>query len=245
MICYHKGKYIPQEQLNLAVSTPAFQYGYGVFTSLRTEEGEGKLLSRHLERLKSNCEHIGLGFPQLNFADIIRDLVRLNNSPNLRIKIILYEDLNQQTGLIVIASQLNIYTSPISLTVISQNYEQNSFRSIKSLNYLENVLLHRQAVAKGFEEGLLVNSHNLICECCYANIFFIKEGTIHTPIANNNILNGIMRQEFIRQHSVIERDILLTELTTFDQVFITNSVQGLVPVKQIDENLYKPLTVLH
>ncbi len=240
MICYHNGKYLEEAEITISAGTTAFQYGYGVFTSLRTEDGVAKLIDKHLERLKSNCAYVGLTFPNLNFEDIIQDLSRLNNSLNLRIKIILFEESNQQTGVIIIASQLNIYTKPIKLTVISQSYEASNLRKIKSLNYLENVILHRNSFKKGFDEGLLVNSQNLICECCYANIFFIKAGRIHTPKAdNNNILNGIIRQVIIKENPVIERDIFLNELPSFEDAFITNSVQGIVYVKQIDEVKYK------
>ncbi|MBI9032735.1 aminotransferase class IV [bacterium] len=239
MICYHNGNYIDEDTIKLGVSSPAFQYGYGIFTSLRTKDGQAKLLSKHLERLESSSSLIGIDYPEINFGEIIEKLVKLNDNPNLRIKIIIHEESYQQSGVLVLASQLNLYPKPIKLTLISKNYEANSLRKIKSLNYLENVYLHRRALNEGFDEGLLVNSQNLICECCYANIFFIKEGRIHTPKAdNNNILNGIIRQEIIKQNTVIERDIFLDELPSFEDAFITNSVQGIVYIEQIDELKY-------
>jgi len=146
----------------------------------------------------------------------------------------IFEETNNQVGLLITASELHINQNSRKLTVISNNYETSSLRKFKSLNYMENVLLHRKAIQAGFDEGLLVNSQGIICECCYANIYFVKQGIIYTPLANGNILNGIIRQELIKSFPIIERDILLTELASFEQVFITNSVQGIVYVEQID-----------
>ncbi len=238
MIAYYNGQFIDEEQIKISLSSPAYQYGYGVFTSFRTHKGKVSFLEKHIERLKLSCLKVGLNFSNVNYENIITELIKLNNESDLRIKIIIHLEENEESGLIILASKLQLMKSPIRLTIVSTSYEANDYRNIKSLNYLENVFLHKQALNKGFDEGLLVNSQNIICECCYANIFFVKEGKIYTPKTNNNILNGIARQEFIKRNPVIERDISLDELNSFDQVFITNSVQGVVKVGFIDEIEY-------
>lgn len=235
MICFHNGHYLDEKDVKIPVDCPGFQYGFGVFTTLRTEEGKAIFLPEHINRLRVNSAKIALSFPDIAYQEIIQHLLVKNKQDNLKIKIIIYQEKNNQSGLLITASELKLWHSPIKLTIISKNYQANDFRDIKSLNYLENVLLHRKALQNGFDEGLLVNSQNLICECCYANIFFGKDGKIFTPKANNNILNGIMRQDFIKRNSVTERDISLAELTSFDHVFITNSVQGIVRVGSIDD----------
>ncbi len=238
MISYYNGQFIAEEQIRLSVSSPGYQYGYGVFTSFRTHKGKVSFLEKHIERLKLSCLKIGMKFPNVNYESVITELIKLNNDSELRIKVIIHLEENGASGLVVLASKLQLMKPPLRLTIISNSYDANDFRKIKSLNYLENVYLHKQALNKGYNEGLLVNSQNIICECCYANIFFVKEGKIYTPKANNNILNGITRQEFIKRNPVIERDISLDELTSFDQVFITNSVQGIVKVRSIDDLEY-------
>ena len=177
---------------------------------------------------------IGITFPKVDYRVIISELICRNNNINLRLKIIIFEETNSWVSLFITASEFQANITPKRLKVISHNYEASMLRDVKSLNYMENVLLHRNAIQSGYDEGLLVNSQNFICECCYANIFFVKQGNIYTPKANGNILNGIIRKELIKSFPIIEKDILLTDLHSFEQVFITNSVQGIVYVEQID-----------
>jgi len=233
MISYYNGRYLPQESILISGESPAFQYGLGVFTSLRTKQGKAILLTQHLNRLNENAKKLGLTLPSADYEEIIQELVRLNKSEKLRLKIILFEDTNKKTGLLIMTSQFQANNTPRKLTVISDNYQPSMFRNIKSLNYMENVILHREAIRNGFDDGLLVNSRELICECCYANIFFVKECIIYTPKANGNILNGIIRQELMKEFPIIEKDILLSELASFEQVFTSNSVQGISFVKEI------------
>lgn len=246
MQCYYNDEYFEENSLNISIKAPSFQYGYGVFTSLRTKQAKAILLAQHLERLRYSCNFIGILFPARDYQAIISELVTRNNHQTLRLKIIIFEETNNQVSLLITASEFIPNTSPKRLIVISQNYGPSLLREIKSLNYIENVLLHRRAINAGYDEGLLVNSQGIICECCYANIFFVKQGEIYTPKANGNILNGIIRQELIRTFPIIEKDILLTDLPSFEQVFISNSVQGIAYVKQIDNYNYnsRPITEL-
>lgn len=238
MVFYYNGEFIDQNRLKVSVTAPGFQYGYGVFTSLRTNQGKAILLAEHLNRLAESCVKIGVPFPKVDYHEIIEQLLVRNGFQDLRLKIIIFEDINSEASLLILVSEFMANRAFKQLTIISQNYEKTMLKEIKSLNYMENVLLHRKAVQAGFDEGLLTNSQNIICECCYANIFFVKQGSIYTPKANGNILNGIIRQQLIKSFPIIEKDIQLAELPTFEQVFITNSVQGVVYVEKIEQHSY-------
>jgi 4-amino-4-deoxychorismate lyase len=240
MIAYHNGCYRSESEINIPLTCSGFQYAYGVFTSLRTKDGIALDLDKHILRLKTSCAKLKLTFAQVDYKEIISNLLVLNKKDDLRIKIIIYEDLGGESSLIILTSQLNLLQEAIRIKVISHTYQANDFRNIKSLNYLEQVFLHRLANKQGYDEGLLVNSQGMICECCYANIFFSKKGKIYTPKANNNILNGIMRQEIIDKYPVEEVDIYLNDLASFEQAFISNSVQGVVAVKSIDDIEFSP-----
>jgi len=63
MICYYNAKYLEQDNIFIPVEISGFQYGYGVFTSLRTNQGKALLLSEHIKRLKESCNAIGIAFP--------------------------------------------------------------------------------------------------------------------------------------------------------------------------------------
>lgn len=243
MINYYNGEFLEEKLINIPMEASGFQYGYGIFTSLRTNNGEPILISAHLERLKDSCKVIGLSFPEVDYLKIIHELIKRNRDINLRLKIIIFEKSINQVGLLISATEFKAEYSPKTVTLISDNYEACNLRKIKSLNYMENVMLHRKALKTGFDKGLLINSDNLVCECCYANIFLVKNNKIYTPKANANILNGIIRQQLINSFPIIEKDIRREDLPNFDKVFTTNSVQGIVYIKQIDEFRYNSLPI--
>ncbi|WP_290981865.1 aminotransferase class IV, partial [Hyphomicrobium sp.] len=83
-----------------------------------------------------------------------------------------------------------------------------------------------------------------VAECTGANIFFIKDGVIHTPTADC-FLNGITRKTVIslakaRGISVVERDIMPEELPSFTECFITGTAAEVTPVSEIGEHRFKP-----
>ena len=83
-----------------------------------------------------------------------------------------------------------------------------------------------------------------VAEATGANIFFVRDGAIHTPTPDC-FLNGLTRQTVIglakeRQIEVIERAIMPDELSTFSECFITGSAAEVTPVSEIGEHIYKP-----
>ena len=88
-----------------------------------------------------------------------------------------------------------------------------------------------------------------VAEATGANIFFTRDGAVHTPIADR-FLNGITRQSAIRlakarQIEVIERRITPDELPTFDECFITGTAAEVTPVAEIAEHSFKPGEISH
>jgi branched-chain amino acid aminotransferase len=102
---------------------------------------------------------------------------------------------------------------------------------------------HR-AERRGYADALMFDWQGRVAECTGANIFFVKNGAIHTPIADC-FLAGITRATVIdlaraRGFEVIERRIMPTELGEFDECFITGTAAEVTPVGEIGEHHYKP-----
>ncbi|HEV7960228.1 MAG TPA: branched-chain amino acid aminotransferase, partial [Rhizomicrobium sp.] len=110
--------------------------------------------------------------------------------------------------------------------------------------YMICTLSKHAAEANGYADAMMLDYRGYVAEATGANIFFIKDGSLHTPIADC-FLNGITRQSVIaiakaHQIPVIERHILPDELTQFSECFITGSAAEVTPVSEIGPYRFKP-----
>ena len=110
--------------------------------------------------------------------------------------------------------------------------------------YMICTISKHKAEKKGCADALMFDWQGRVAECTGANIFFTKDGAIHTPIADC-FLNGITRQTVIelakqRGMDVVERRILPDELPTFNECFIVGTAAEVTPVAAIGSYQYTP-----
>ena len=106
------------------------------------------------------------------------------------------------------------------------------------------MLFRSRAERRGFADAMMLDWQGRVAECTGANIFFIKDGKIHTPIADC-FLSGITRATAItlaRRHNieVIERRIMPEELSGFSECFITGTAAEVTAVSQIADWSFTP-----
>ncbi len=110
--------------------------------------------------------------------------------------------------------------------------------------YMICTISKHKAERKGYADALMLDWQGRVAECTGANVFFIKDGTIHTPIADC-FLDGITRRTVIelarrRGFEVIERRISLDELAGFNECFITGTAAEVTPVAEIAQYRFTP-----
>jgi branched-chain amino acid aminotransferase len=110
--------------------------------------------------------------------------------------------------------------------------------------YMICTLSKHAAEAKGYADAMMLDYRGYVAEATGANMFFVKDGSVHTPIADC-FLNGITRQSVIaiakaHQIPVIERHIKPDELSQFSECFITGSAAEVTPVSEIGPYKFKP-----
>ena len=110
--------------------------------------------------------------------------------------------------------------------------------------YMICTLSKHAAEAKGYADAMMLDYRGYVAEATGANMFFVKDGSVHTPIADC-FLNGITRQSVIaiakaHQIPVIERHIKQDELSQFSECFITGSAAEVTPVSEIGPYKFKP-----
>jgi branched-chain amino acid aminotransferase len=106
--------------------------------------------------------------------------------------------------------------------------------------YPNNARALFEARARGFDNAVMCDALGNVAELATSNLFMVKDGVVHTPIANGTFLAGITRQRVIgllRKAGVIvvERTLSYKELGTADEIFSTGNYSKVVPITRIDE----------
>ncbi len=213
-----------------------FYFGMGAFETLAVKNGVALMCKEHLARL-----HHSLKF--FNISNVIsevqiREFIARHQFINGVLKIAVSEkniDIsvreNPYTG--------EIYRKGFHLWVSSfPRNEASLLTSHKTLNYAENIIAKRIALSHQAQEALFLNTKGEISEGSSSNIFFIKGKQLFTPSKDSGILPGIMREIICAGENVQERKITLSDLSEFEECFITNSVIGVMKVCSIGNHTF-------
>jgi len=238
-----------------------FLYGDGLFETLKAQSGIIYFLEKHLARMASAAKLLKIPFPiDFPFAQIIKELLKKNDlQDEAAVKICLsrgkqgnkltFYEPTTPTLVITVRPYLRKNTAEwekgLRLSIereIFQNATSN-LSKLKSLNYLLYLLIQTRAQEKGYEEAILINIKQEICECTTANIFFFRKGRLETPAVSCGILPGILRESLMeclnaggqKVYEVEHSHIILREC---EEIFITNSLTEIMPVGQVDQNQY-------
>jgi len=130
----------------------------------------------------------------------------------------------------------------VGVRAIISNIRRNTFSPvsrIKSLNFLESVLVRQEARSAGVDEGLMLDTEGHLVEASVSNLFFVKEGALHTPPTSCPILPGITREAVMAlasEHSIpcVERAILPEEVSDMEEAFTTSTLMEVMPLVEIN-----------
>jgi branched-chain amino acid aminotransferase len=249
---YLNGCLVSRSQARLSVFDQGFLYGYGLFETMRAYNGKIFLLERHLKRLLSSAETIGLSqsLAEIDLGKACRETLEANNLKDARLRLTVSNGEaetfpwvgNAGTPTIVVTARS--YTpfpaekynrGFIAIVSSRQRCRQSLISRIKSTSYLVSVLARIEAEKSGLDEALLLNEQGLIAEGSVSNVFFVKDSGLVTPSLESGILSGITREVVIElagtlDISVTEGDVSLADLGQFDEAFLTNSVMEIMPL---------------
>jgi branched-subunit amino acid aminotransferase/4-amino-4-deoxychorismate lyase len=137
----------------------------------------------------------------------------------------------------VSANGLSLAVSPYRVSTFSP------LTGIKSLNYLDHVLSKEEARKRDFDEAVVLNERGEIVSATTANIFWAKNGTVHTPTLSTGALAGITREcvlDVANKHFIplVEGVYEMADLVDADEIFLTSSGIGVAPVTTFDFRRY-------
>lgn len=216
-------------------------FGQGVFETILWLD-KPVFLKEHIERLKEGMDKIGL-----DPLEEEEELLSFIDSLEIRNKAfkIMVTPLNVVIKVSEIPYKEEDYKKGRNLKISKVLRNSTSLLSyIKSSCYIENIIEKRKAVKEGFDDVLFFNEKGFLSETSCANIFLVKNNRILTPKIENGLLRGIIRTWVIDNFSVEEGDIFYKDLKEVDEVFVTNSLMGIMRVNKIEDITYGKSSVL-
>ncbi|HEX5054881.1 MAG TPA: aminodeoxychorismate lyase [Gammaproteobacteria bacterium] len=230
-------------------------YGDGVFETMAARNGEPLLFTAHMERLQSGCRRLGIAAPDTKQC---RDEIeRLCSGRTGVVKLILTRGCGGrgyapegglQPNRLLLFSEWrafpeSFYRDGVRIEICRLRIsEQPQLAGMKHLNRIENVLAAQELDGGPAEEGLMLDHNDYIIECTRSNIFFIKEGRLHTPDLGRCGVNGVMRNHILecaRRDGIqtLVRDIHLDEAEQMEEAFVCNSLIGIWPVARLGNKI--------
>ncbi|MBE9610260.1 aminodeoxychorismate lyase [Chitinilyticum piscinae] len=252
----------PSEMLPLA--DRGLQFGDGVFRTLRLEHGVMPFWSRHYAKLAADCAVLGLSCPAE--ALLLEDIRQLGvDSATIKIIITRGESARgyaipegcqanrivQATGLPAYPAEYYSQGVAVRLCATRASW-QPALAGVKHLNRLENVLARREWQDPAIFDGLLLDRDGFVVEGVLSNILLLdQQGRVLTPLLRSSGVAGVMRaialELFAAQgYTVQEQEIPVQTLLAARQIWLSNSLFGLLPVRQLGERqwIVDPLDTL-
>jgi branched-subunit amino acid aminotransferase/4-amino-4-deoxychorismate lyase len=256
------GKILPPEALHIDVRDETFLHGLGLFETFRTWNGNPTLLPMHLKRLCRSARDLELKviFDQLPDDYAVHKLIaaHMQQAPEpveaVRIRIIMsggrYDPQPHLSygSVWMTISSLEPPTAgqaaAIKRTMIVA--PDDPLARHKTLNYWRKRIAWAEAIREGAHEVLCVTPEGMVCEGTRTNIFLVKGGKLITPGRDGPLLPGIMRRVVLERAerlglAIVEGRVPFESLERVDEAFLTNSVQGMLPISRLfDRDLPAP-----
>ena len=255
------GKVFLESENNISVNNRSFRYGDGFFETIKLSNGKIQLKELHFERILYSLKTLGfITAKHFSFEGLEKQIVELatkNNHQYLgRIRIAffredagLFEVINFHPHILIQSFELNESVNELNqngLVIDVYPLAKKScdiFSNIKSNNYLQYAMAALWAKENKLNDALLLNSNNNVGDSCIANVFIIKNGIIKTPALTEGCVAGVMRKHLIsilkqNNSEVAEMPIKIEDIANADEIFLTNSIRGIMWVRQFENSNY-------
>ncbi len=218
-------------------------YGSGVFTTVAIVIREPFLFEKHWRRIVANAEKSRIDiseYTERSVADALAELIEKNEITNGRARITFSDEspseiwggeAERKTNLSIITAPRRKMPEHYKLTFSPRRVNTTSpLAGIKSCNYLEPLMAFDEAKARGFDEAIRLNERGEVASACMANVFWLKDGKLHTPSLKTGCLAGTTREFILESIECVEVEATLTELNSADDILLTSAGIGVVQV---------------
>jgi para-aminobenzoate synthetase component 1 len=235
------GKMVAQDQVMVPAHIPGFQYGAGVFETIRVTRGCPVRLGAHIKRMTRSWRALfKIPAPDITWETVITRLIRENRLENgdAAVKIILAVPNFSAVFVRPYHHRLAI-SGKTGLDLVTYPYPRHTFLAgHKTLNYLFYDQAARFARENGGDEALILNFDQTVSETNTCNIMILQGRRIIVPVSDH-VLPGVTQAaavcELGKQGYVTHRQpVSVPELTSSANIILTNALMGAVPVDHVD-----------
>lgn len=238
----------------IAISDRGVQYGDGLFETIAVRDGRCEFWDRHMQRLRAGCERLRIPPPDIEqLAAEARQLIQ--DGVRCVLKIIVTRGSGgrgyrvpepAQPTRILLRSDWPDYPHEnaeqgVRVRLCAQRLGTNpSLAGLKHLNRLEQVLARLEWDAPSIAEGLLQDHAGRVIEGTFTNVFLVQNGRVVTPLLDVCGVAGVMRDVVVELATAAgidctERAVSLDELYAAEELFLTNSLIGIWPIRALEE----------
>ncbi len=250
-ICFN-GDVLKKSDFKISLNNRAFKYGDGIFETIRAINSKLMFYNEHSMRAKRALKKLQISFNNDFFENELKEnilhLLQVNKHfAGARIRVTffrngegLYTPTQNNLSYLIETKELEneIYTlkkQGIKLGVFPDiKITHNHFSGFKSINNtLPYILASIYKKENNFDDCLIYNINNELCEATSSNLFIIKDGSLFTPSLDCGCVNGIMRETIIEialsmSITVFEEAVIReTEILNADEIFLTNAIEGI------------------
>jgi branched-chain amino acid aminotransferase len=260
---WYDGQIVPWKEAQLHVLSHGLHYGSSVFEGERAYGGEIFKSTEHSERLKKSARILDFEIPY-SVAEIDaakRLVIEKNGQTDAYLRPVAWRG-SEMMGVAAQDNRIHLaiacwewpsYFDPAQkmkgIRIDMAEYRRPDPATAPSTAkaaglYMICTISKHKAERKGYADALMLDWQGRVAECTGANVFFTRDGVIHTPTADC-FLDGITRQTVIelarrRGFEVTERRIMPDELSSFNECFITGTAAEVTPVAEIGPYTFQP-----
>ncbi|MBB4565953.1 branched-chain amino acid aminotransferase [Rhizobium leucaenae] len=263
---WFNGAFVPWKDAKIHVLTHGLHYASAVFEGERAYGGRVFKLTEHNQRLHKSGDILGFKIPysvaELDAATI--ELLKRQGFSEAYVRPIAWRGSemmgvsaqNNRINVAIAIWQWGSYFNPAEklkgIRLDIAEYRRPDPKTAPCASkaaglYMICTISKHAAEAKGYADAMMLDYRGQVAEATGANIFFVKDGVIHTPTPDC-FLNGITRQTVIelakrRGLQVVERAIMPEELSEFSECFLTGSAAEVTPVSEIGPYRFTPASI--
>lgn len=216
-------------------------FGDGFFTSLRIHSGRPVFWAEHWLRIVETAEYLGFNVPLSSESLLLMIAESVTAGTHARCRITFYR---QGGGKYIPESEVGCAllemipldaggfqwlpskTAKLSDLPLVRS-EQNRFKLLHKVTQVRAGKLLR---SQGFEDGIMLNEHSNVVELLSSNVFIVKNGCAYTPQLDDGCLNGVVRKKLLAAKLAVQSTLSVADLKDADEIFATNSIEGIRPV---------------
>ncbi len=258
MVCLN-GRIVESAEARISAFDRGFLYGDALFETMRAYGGKIFRLDRHFARLNSSAAFLGFDLSAatepldaavgrtLAESKLSEAYVRLTVSRGTGRGLL--PNVHDVPTVMIEVRQFSPYPATLyerGMNLVISRYrrdESSPLSNHKITNYLPAILAKREAAEAQRDDALLLNNKGDVAEATVANVFIVRAGLVITPAVSAGILPGVTRaaiMELCRRIDIpcVEHNVSLDQLFFADEVFLTNTLMEIMPVRRAGDGSF-------